>query len=646
MTRMQAGEQGAHGQRWGALVAAVIAVVAVVALWSAGAARAADQEIITSAGPMSDIYINNDLGCQVSMLNDSATSAFFGQTDPGGCGTFLQVNAVDPGVASGDALLLGPDVSEGFAGGGSQVVPDFTPLTQAFAGSGTTASPYTVTTTVAACAAATGTMQPAGSCPSGDVELAELVETDTYVVGSDEYNTSVEIENTYDAAISGTLYHAGDCFLGQDNGYGAVGAGNAPECTVTPDDSPPGRLMSFIPVSGPSGAAFGYFEGAYPTFWQDITSAGGLYPNAADPTGDVDNGMGLSWQYSAPAGGSTTIGFSTLINPAPPTAFMSAPKVHGSDKASFSGSVNPDGAATTVTFAYGLDPKYGLTSATNLYVDQTSAQTIGAGTSAVAVTATATGLVPDALYHVRIVATSASGTTTSSDHTFKTAALPPPPPPVIGQAANFTPVSGTVYVKPPGGTHAGFEPDAQNVAATAGQGYIPLTQARQLAVGTQIDARRGKLRLTLATSKKKGKHKASTQTGLFSSGLFEVGQSKSTRLDGLTILKLIDNGAFPGAPSYAECSAAKTSSDAVAVTAKKKPLNSKALNTLNANEHGNYKTQGKYSAATVRGTHFSVADLCGGTLTHVYHGLVVVTVNRTHKHHTLHTGQSYYAKAP
>jgi len=109
---------------------------------------------------------------------------------------------------------------------------------------------------------------------------------------------------------------------------------------------------------------------------------------------------------------------------------------------------------------------------------------------------------------------------------------------------------------------------------------------------------------------------------------------------------LLDNGVFPGAPSYAECSTVTKPGRAVAVIAKKKPLNKKALQTLNANEHGNYNTQGKYSAATVRGTHFSVTDLCGGTLTHVYRGLVVVTVYRRHKRHTLHTGQSYYAKAP
>lgn len=629
---------GSGGHR---LLLGVLVIVAVMSLGLTGVARAADQEVISSAGPMSDIYLNDDLGCQVSMFNDVVPTAFFGGTDPGGCGTFLQVNAIDAGAAGGAAELFGPPVSQGYAGGGVLAVPDFTPVAQTLAGSGTAGSPYTVTTTVAACATATGTVQATSNCPAEEVEVAALIETDTYVVGSDEYDTTVEIENEYDAAISGTLYHTGDCFLQIDDGYGALGAGDTPECALTANNSPATRLMSFIPVSGPGGAAYGYVEGLYPNFWEDITTAGSLYPDTIDATTDEDNGMGLSWHYSIPVAGSTTIGFSTLVDPAPPTASTNAPKVLGAERASFSGTVNPDGSATTVSFEYGLDPKYGLTSAPDIYVEETPGQAVGAGNSAVPVAATVTGLVPHALYHVRVIATSAEGTTTSTGRVFTTNSLPPPPPPVIGQQANFTPVSGMVYVKPPGPTH-GIRTDA---ATMKGQGFIPLTDARQLPVGTEVDARAGKLKLTDATTKKTKHSSARTQSGLFYGGLFSITQSKAVGLGGLTTLKLLDNGVFPGAPSYSECSAG-TTGHAIAVIAKKKPLNNKALQTLGENEHGNFQTKGKYSAATVRGTHFSVSDRCGGTLTHVFQGLVTVTVYRTHKKHNLHSGQSFYAKAP
>ncbi|HEY5318987.1 MAG TPA: hypothetical protein VIJ20_13450 [Solirubrobacteraceae bacterium] len=646
MTGTYAGGNRAGSRRRGALlIATALSVVIAVLLGVAGAARAADQEVISSAGPMSEIYLNNDLGCQVSMLNDVA-SAFFSGTDPGACGTFIEVNAIDPGVAGGAAQIFGPPVSEGFAGGGTQATPDFVPVTQTRGGAGTAASPYTVTTTVAACGPATGDTQPLGSCPSGDLELAQLVETDTYVGGSDEYDTSLEITNDYDTALSGTLYHTGDCYLQADEGYGALGgpAGDAPECTLSANNSPPGRIMSFIPVSGPTGADYGYYEGRYPMFWQDITAAGALYPNSVDASTDEDNGMGVSWHYSLAVGASTNIGYATLVGPAPPAVTTGTPKVRGSERAAFSGVVDPDGSATIVAFQYGLDAKYGLTTRADPYTDQTAAQAVGSGTGALAVAAKVSGLVPHALYHVRVVATSADGTTMGADHTFTTASLPPPPPPVLGKAADFAPVSGMVYVKVPGTAHGAFEGHA--AADTKGQGFIPLTDARQLAAGTQVDARLGKLRLTTATTRKTGHKRALTQSGLFFGGLFGVAQSKSPRLKGLVTLTLLDNGIFPGAPSYSECSANAKSSPAIAVIAKKKPLSSKALQTLGENEHGNYQTKGKYSAATVRGTRFSVSDRCGGTLTHVFRGRVTVTDYRTHKKHNLGTGQSYLAKAP
>jgi hypothetical protein len=625
------------------LLAAALTMVAALLLGVAGLAQAAsDQEVISSAGPMSQIYINDDLGCQVQMAGD-VNPSFFGGDDPGGCGTYMQINAIDAAAANDATELIGPPVSQGYAGGGVQGVPDFTPLGQTTAGSGTTASPYTVTTTVAACALATGTGQAAGSCPAKDVEIATLTETDTYVVGSSEYNTTLVVDNEYDAAISGTLYHTGDCFLGVDSGYGALGAGNAPECTLTPNNSPPGRMESFVPSAGPTGAQFGYEEGLYPNFWEGITSSGALYPDSVEATADEDNGMGLSWQYSLAVGGSTTIGYSTVVDPAPPTATINAPKVLGPEQVSLSGTVDPDGLPATVSFEYGLDPKYGVTTTASLYVEQTPGVAVGAGLASVPVTAKLKGLVPHALYHVRVIATSADGATTSTDRTFTTPKNPPPPPPVLGKEANFAPVSGMVYVKFPGSIHGAVRTDA---ATIKGQGFIPLTDARQLPVGTEVDARAGKLKLTDSTTKKT-KHKAAlTQSGLFYGGLFAMSQSKSTRLNGVTTLRMLDNGAFPGAPSYSVCTVGASSSHAIAVIAKKKPLSSKVLQTLGENEHGNFQTKGKYSAATVRGTKFSVSDRCGGTLTHVYHGLVTVTVYRTHKKHNLHSGQSFYAKAP
>ena len=75
-------------------------------------------------------------------------------------------------------------------------------------------------------------------------------------------------------------------------------------------------------------------------------------------------------------------------------------------------------------------------------------------------------------------------------------------------------------------------------------------------------------------------------------------------------------------------------------------LSSKTLGRVNASGHGHFAVHGQYSAATVRGTVWSVANRCEGTLTHVTRGVVSVRDFRRRKTITLFTGQSYLAKAP
>jgi hypothetical protein len=210
-----------------------------------------------------------------------------------------------------------------------------------------------------------------------------------------------------------------------------------------------------------------------------------------------------------------------------------------------------------------------------------------------------------------------------------------------------------VYVRFPGSStgHAAGLNSAQVMpqaiaAITKGAGFIPLTEARQLPVGTQVDARAGTLKLVTATTAKTKHKRAETQSGDFSGALFLVAQSSRRREKGLTTLSLLSSGLFPGAPSYStECVAVGKQGHVVATIAKAKPLSKKVLQALSENEHGNFVTKGKYSAATVRGTQFSVSDRCDGTLTVVKRGLVVVTDNRTRKTITLHAHQSYLAKA-
>ena len=315
-----------------------------------------------------------------------------------------------------------------------------------------------------------------------------------------------------------------------------------------------------------------------------------------------------------PTGGKCDIGAYELApsSPPPPSAPAAVPgalAATSSTGASFSGSVNPQGQATTVFFQYGIDSRFRPGGGTAVIYDQsTTPQTLPADSAAHAVTASASGLVPNALYHVRLVATNATGTTLGPDQTFTTPSDPTPPAPVLGRKVNVKPVSGQVFI-------------------LVGTKLVPLTEARQIPSGAILDTRAGSLQLTTAA----GKHKR--ETGTFGGAIFKLTQARN----GLTNLALAE-GAFHGAPSYATCKVHKAAEASAAA--------SKTLQLLHASAKGKFKTTGRYSAATVRGTKWTIADRCDGTLTRDLIHSVVVSDFVRHKTIVLHAGQSYLAKAP
>jgi hypothetical protein len=198
----------------------------------------------------------------------------------------------------------------------------------------------------------------------------------------------------------------------------------------------------------------------------------------------------------------------------------------------------------------------------------------------------------------------------------------PLPPPVIGKTLNVTPVTGKVLVRLPNG-----------------HGFVALTEARQLPVGTEIDARGGAIQL-LAASTRAG----NTQTGTFGGAVFGLAQSSKGRDKGLTTLSLLE-GAFPGAPSFAGCRA-RRAGDRSGATATAARVNSRVLQLLHATANGRFSTRGRYAAATVRGTIWDTADRCDGTLVRVRRGAVIVTDFARNKTATVRAGRSYLAKAP
>jgi|GEM_PF-1353595 len=100
--------------------------------------------------------------------------------------------------------------------------------------------------------------------------------------------------------------------------------------------------------------------------------------------------------------------------------------------ATVSGSVNPNGSATTWYVEYGTSTSYG---------PKTSATNAGSGTSTEAVSASLTSLKPGTTYHYRFVATSSAGTGHGADGILTTSSAPAA---VTSSASNVTPTSATL----------------------------------------------------------------------------------------------------------------------------------------------------------------------------------------------------------
>ena len=102
-------------------------------------------------------------------------------------------------------------------------------------------------------------------------------------------------------------------------------------------------------------------------------------------------------------------------------------------------------------------------------------------------------------------------------------------------------------------------------------------------------------------------------------------------------------GAFKGAPSQAIC---RKRGKKPPQTPTRPRRRARSIQLLHASAHGHFKTSGRYSAATVRGTKWTIAARCDGTFVHDITDSVAVTDFVRHKTIILHAGQSYLALAP
>jgi hypothetical protein len=159
-------------------------------------------------------------------------------------------------------------------------------------------------------------------------------------------------------------------------------------------------------------------------------------------------------------------------------------------------------------------------------------------------------------------------------------------------------VSGTVRVKLPGS-----------------KTFVTLGQGQALPIGTLVDARKGTIQLTATSG-------TAAYSANFFEGRFKLAQKK--RSGSTADLKLF-GGSFKGCPRAPR--AAKT----------------KSVRHLWGEGAGKFRTVGRFSSASVRGTKWLTDDQCTGTLTRVVAGSVLVRDFAKKRNIVVTAGHRYFA---
>lgn len=232
---------------------------------------------ITSSGPLSRIMISDTLSCQVKHRDDELFEFFPSTSEIGDCGTFLGLGGTVYGPSGGTATRI-----------------SWTPASQApVAGTGSSGDPFRIVTTV--------------DLPEASLRV---VETDSYVVGSQSYRTDLQITNFGNAIQTGFVFRAADCFLqGEDTGLVRVDNG-APACIVEPARGR--RIEQWTPITPGSH----FFAGSFTEVWDLVASQQNLPDRCeCDETFPFDNGAGLSWELNLGSGQTVTYSHETFFSP-------------------------------------------------------------------------------------------------------------------------------------------------------------------------------------------------------------------------------------------------------------------------------------------------------------------------------------------
>jgi hypothetical protein len=184
-------------------------------------------------------------------------------------------------------------------------------------------------------------------------------------------------------------------------------------------------------------------------------------------------------------------------------------------------------------------------------------------------------------------------------------------PPVLRVSGNLENVGGAVSVLEPGSKQ-----------------FVDVETIEHILMGSIVDARQGVSRL----------YTAKNASGDIQSGRFRAGMYKITQGHGnapFTILTLV------GDVATATATASWLRSGTIRAHA-----SGRVGRRLWGRASGRYRTRGRYSSATIRGTYWLVEEVLRGTRTRVRRGRVRVRDRVRHRTVLLKRGQTYLARRP
>jgi hypothetical protein len=198
------------------------------------------------------------------------------------------------------------------------------------------------------------------------------------------------------------------------------------------------------------------------------------------------------------------------------------------------------------------------------------------------------------------------------------------PPVEQGKTANVEPIGEVLAAVPVGSMAARRLKGEARAARPPRPGFtefVKLPDLTQLPIGSIIEARKGTARVTAAAGLA-----GATQTGDFGGGRFQMRQGAASPVMEMRL----EGGSFQRCTRDLRRSTARTAA--------------RRIRRLRGSASGRFRTRGRRSSATVRGTQWVVEDRCDGTLTRVIEGSVLVRDFAKRRNIVLKQGRRYLAR--